>query len=62
MKKMPERGAQDAPSDGCRRSWSLVQWCNHPTPSGVKSKDDTPEIWYQVVDKEILKKSKIQQK
>ena len=28
-----------------KMSWILVQWCNHPAPSGAKSRDDTPEIW-----------------
>ena len=63
----PERGGKNASSNEMPQamrfkvSWNSVQWCNHPTPSGEKLKDDTPEIWYQVVDKEILKKSKIQQ-
>ena len=45
-----------------RLSWNSVQWCNHPAPSGAKSKDDTPEIWCRIIDNEILNKSKIQQK
>ena len=45
-----------------RLSWNLVQWCNHPAPSGAKLKDDTPEIWCKIVDSKILNKSTIQQK
>ena len=44
-----------------KMSWNLVQWCNHPAPSGAKSKDDTPEIWCRTIDSKILNKSMIQQ-
>ena len=37
----------------------LIQWCNHPVPSGEKLKDDTPEQQCRAVDWEILKKLEI---
>ena len=52
----------------CPKQWDSkgvevqFEWCNHPAPSGAKSKDDTPEIWCRVVDNKIVKNTKIWQK